>query len=224
MGQTDPRAREKQATPLARAVAYQFLASCFSYPNMELIRLFGNDSLAEVLDGFRVVGLDASTDVREITAWLESAESKAALDELEIEYTRLFVNAYPRIPTPPYSSVYLDKDRQVWGPSTAQAGRFYEEAGLCPSADFADIPDHIAAELEFVSYLILQQHNPRPEASTANGDAATIEVRFLADHLLKWASVFFSKVGASTESVFYGGVARLAFRFVDLETKQIDET
>ena len=224
MGQIDPRAREKQAISLARAVVYRFLARCFSYPDMELIRLFGGDSLAEMLDGCRVLELNASAEIREITAWLESAESGAALDELEIEYTRLFVNAYPRIPTPPYSSVYLDKDRQVWGPSTAQAGRFYEEAGLCPSADFADIPDHIAAELEFVSYLIAKQHQSQFEGLTAGREMATIENEFLVDHFLKWVPEFLNQVVASTESVVYGGIARLALRFVDLETKQIDET
>jgi len=221
MGQTDRRAGEERTISLARAVVYRFLARCLYYPDTELTRLFGGDSLADILDSWSVLGLDASPEMREITAWLASTGSQAALDELEIEYTRLFVNAYPRIPTPPYSSVYLDKDHQVWGPGTAQAGRFYEEAGLCPSADFADIPDHIAAELEFVSYLVLEQHKAPTGEADAGRNMAELEERFLADHFLKWVPVFLDRVTASTESVFYGGVARLALRFVHLETRHI---
>jgi len=222
MGKTGPRAQEKHVISLARATVYRFLARCFSYPDMELTALFTGDGLAEIRDSWSTLGLDASEEMREITAWLASTGSERALAELQVEYTHLFVNAYPRIPTPPYSSVYLDKDRHVWGPSTAQAGRFYEEAGLCPSADFADIPDHIAAELEFVSYLVLEQHKALTEEADAGRNMAELEERFLADHFLKWVPVFLDQVTASTESVFYGGVARLALRFVHLETRHIN--
>jgi len=217
MGKTSPRARENHVIGLARAVVYRFLARCFSYPDMELTGLFMGDSLAEILDSWSVLGLDASAEMKEITAWLKSAGSEASLDKLEIEYTRLFVNAYPRIPAPPYSSVYLDKDRQVWGPGTAQAGRFYEEAGLSPSEDFADIPDHVSAELEFISYLILEQQKLQPEGTSAGRDTVEIEERFLADHFLKWVAQFLNQVVKSTENAFYGTVAHLALRFVELE-------
>ncbi len=209
---------EGRAISLARAVVYRFLARCFSYPDTELIRLLDGDSLAEILDSWSVLGLDASAQMKEITSWLESAGPAAALDEMQIEYTRLFVNAYPRIAAPPYSSIYLDKDHQVWGPSTAQAGRFYEEAGLSPSEDFADIPDHIAAELEFVSYLILEQQKLQPEGTATDQDTVEIEERFLAGHFLKWVPQFLNQVVESTENTFYGTIAHLALRFVDLET------
>lgn len=222
MGQTDPRAGRGWAISLPRAVVYRFLARCFAYPDMELIRLFGKESLAEILDAWSDLGLDACAEMREITAWLESKGPEAAIDELRIEYTRLFVNAYPRIPAPPYSSVYLDQDRQVWGPSTAQAGCFYEEAALSPSESFADIPDHIAAELEFLSYLIAKQHQAQSEGVTAGRETATIEERFLVNHFLKWAPEFLNQVVASTRTVFYDGIARLALRFVDLETRRTD--
>jgi len=224
MGRTDPRAGEKHVIGLARAVVYRFLARCLSYPDMELTGLFTGDRLADVLDSWSVLGLDASAQMKEITTWLESAGPEASLDKLEVEYTRLFVNAYPRIPAPPYSSVYLDKDRQVWGPSTAQAGRFYEEAGLSPSEDFADIPDHISAELEFISYLILEQQKLRPEGTAAGQDTVEIEGRFLADHFLKWVAQFLNQVVKSTENTFYGAIAHLALRFVELETIRINSS
>ncbi|MFO7774061.1 MAG: molecular chaperone TorD family protein [Dehalococcoidia bacterium] len=221
MGHTEGQAAEKRVTSLARAVVYRFLALCFSYPDMELLKLFDGDSLGECLDAWHVLGLDASGEMREVIAWLESTGPEVALSELQVEYTRLFVNAYPRIPAPPYSSVYLDEDRLVWGPSTAQAGRFYEEAGLCPSADFADIPDHIAAEMEFVSYLILEQHKTDQEGVTTSPDMATIENQFLADHFLKWAPLFLDRVVGNTGAIFYGGVARLALEFTKFEARRM---
>ncbi len=224
MRDTGIRDGEGRAISVARAVVYRFLARCFSYPDTELIRLLDGDSLAEILDSWSTLGLDASKEMMEITSWLESAGSEAALDEMQIEYTRLFVNAYPRIAAPPYSSVYLDKDRQVWGPSTAQAGRFYEEAGLSPSEDFADIPDHISAELEFISYLILEQQKLQPEGNAAGRDTVEIEGRFLADHFLKWVPQFLNQVVDSTENTFYGTIAHLALRFVELETIRMNNS
>jgi TorA maturation chaperone TorD len=148
MGELEERKAQSREFSLARAVIYRLFSRCFSYPDRELLDLFGSARAGEYLDSWRCLGFNASEGIAEVTGWLkEFPTHQAALDELEKEYTRLFVNAYPHVLAPPYSSVYLDKHGKVWGQSTAQAARLYEAAGLSIAQDFYDIPDHIAAEL-----------------------------------------------------------------------------
>jgi putative dimethyl sulfoxide reductase chaperone len=77
--------------------------------------------------------------------------------ELQKEYTRLFVNAIPKVEAHPYGSLYLEKDGLVWGLTTVEAVKLYIEAGLKMADDFKDVPDHFATELEFMWYLVREE-------------------------------------------------------------------
>jgi TorA maturation chaperone TorD len=191
-------------TSIARAVIYRVLAWCFSYPDRQLIELFYSARLEEFLQSWRYLGLDATDNMARLGGWLEEYPDRdAALQELEREYTRLFVNAYPGVVTPPYSSVYLGKDRLVWGSSASEAVQLYRAAGLGIAQDFHDIPDHIAAELEFASYLVAEQQKAGEDSSARSSELVSIEKRFLEGHLFKWAPVFFSRVIEESRASFY---------------------
>jgi len=206
----------------ARAIVYRFLARCFSYPDKELLSLFGGARIEEFLQSWHLLGIGEDEDVSVVSRWLEEwCDSEKALPELEKEYTRLFIAAYPdKVVAQPYSSVYLSNERQVWGASTAQVARLYEAAGLGMSENFHDIPDHIAAELEFVSYLILEQQRQNGTEADKIRELASIEKRFLAEHLCKWSPAFFSRVSEYSKIDFYSAIARLAQKFIDYESKQ----
>ncbi|MFY9141159.1 MAG: molecular chaperone TorD family protein, partial [Thermacetogeniaceae bacterium] len=82
------------------------------------------------------------------------------LEELEVEYCRLFVGP-GRVEVPPYESVYHGHDSTmqqglVMGPVTLEVKELYYEAGLQLAADFSDMPDHIAVETLFLAYLEAQ--------------------------------------------------------------------
>jgi TorA maturation chaperone TorD len=161
-------------------------------------------------------------DIDSATNWLAKWPSReAALLELEKEYTRLFITAYPKTVAPPYSSVYLDSEQLVWGKSTAEVARLYEAAGLSINEHFHDIPDHIGAELEFASYLIVEQQKTREDASIPIQELASIERRFLTDHLLRWTPAFFSRVAECSRLTFYHVTASLSGQFVEEETKHL---
>jgi TorA maturation chaperone TorD len=185
------------------------MSCCFAHPDRELLELFDSARLEEFLRSWRYLGFGTSEEIGRITGWQkEFASHDAALRELQKEYTRLFVNACPRVVAPPYSSVYLGGQRRVWGSSMAK--------------DFHDIPDHIAAELEFASYLIVQQCK-RADNGTDDGKLADIENRFLANHLLRWAPAFLSLVIECSRTTFYQVVASLARQFVEWEEKRFSE-
>jgi DMSO reductase family type II enzyme chaperone len=205
----------------ARAVVYRFLAQCFSYPDRELLSLFSGAKIEEFFQSWHLLGIGKSEEIVGASRWLEEwCSPEKALPELEKEYTRLFITAYPRVVAQPYSSVYLSRDHQVWGASTAQVARLYEAAGLRMNENFHDIPDHIAAELEFVSYLILEQQKHNGTEADKTREMASIERKFLTEHLCKWAPLFLSRVAEYSKIDFYSVIARLAQKFVDYESKQ----
>jgi len=209
---------------IARAVIYRVLARCFSYPDRELVGLFDSARIEEFLESWQYVGLDPTESIAKASSWLvQWSSQETALKELEKEYTRLFVNAYAGVIAPPYSSVYLNKERLVWGKSTAEVARLYEAAGLGIADNFRDIPDHIAAELEFASYLIAEQQKGEQDGSCHAQELAWIEKKFLTEHLFRWAPTFLSRVIECSRVTFYEVMADLALEFAEWDAEQLKE-
>jgi len=159
------------------AATYAVLATCWREPSERLVAVADEGELSPVVGDLD--GLD--------------------LDELRVEYTRLFIGpAGP--PCPPYESVYRDGEDDaefgpVEGPSTAAVRRWYREFGVQPAPDHPDLPDHIATELEFAAYL------------ADEGRADRLD-QFLDEHLRVWADAFLRRVEAETREAFYAALAR----------------
>lgn len=107
---------------------------------------------------------------------------------LAVEYTRLFVNAVPRVPCPPYESVY--RENTTMGESTLAVLARYREAGLEVLGSFQDLPDHVAVELEFLHFLL------------AKGDIEAHNA-FLREHLSTWVSAFSRAIVDNSRIDFY---------------------
>ena len=205
---------------VARLAIYRYLAWCFSYPGEDLLRLLKAEDWREIASYFGCVGIEAEKSMGRIQDWLQRRSSdQTALTELEVEYTRLFINGYPTVVAPPYGSIYLERDDAVWGQSTAEVARMYAEVGLSISADFHNLPDHIAAELEFASYLIGQSLKAR-EGNGEQGEQistlSSLQKRFMTQ-LVQWTPDFFDRVIESAEAAFYRESAVLAKAFIDAE-------
>ncbi|MGO9614555.1 MAG: molecular chaperone [Dissulfurispiraceae bacterium] len=99
----------------------------------------------------------------------------------------------------PYGSLYNypmgDKPR-LWGKTTEEVQAFYSSAGLMIDQQVDLIPDHLAAELLFMSYLI---------------EAALKEYQriFFEEHLLKWVPLYCDELQRRAETTFYREVADL---------------
>ena len=70
--------------------------------------------------------LGANTESEDLREFF--ARSDDLIEELQIEYTRLFINGVPHVVAPPYGSVYLDKSLQ--GLHVAKTLTYYREKGL----------------------------------------------------------------------------------------------
>ena len=189
--------------------AFQGLARGFSYPDARWVSslLSGQwpDALAEIMKPW---GLSADGLKRAVIEL--PLESGAALEALQVEYTYLFINAVPRVPAPPYASAYTGQGLLMAEPAEA-ALRAYREAGLALAKDYQDLPDHLAAELEFLAWL--GQQGITAFEKGEEHEANQWEKRgkaFLSQQVLSWLPEFCRRVEEASRISFYRELARLA--------------
>jgi TorA maturation chaperone TorD len=115
------------------------------------------------------------------------------------EYQRLFVGPGAH-PCPPYESVWrTDRSRlvqgTVMGPAAAAVRALYRGIGLRVRPDSAELPDHVAIELEALS------------AGLGPGGSSETARQLLEDHLAVWLPGFCERVAASSSHDFYRALA-----------------
>lgn len=121
------------------------------------------------------------------------------LTALQAAYVRLFINALPEVPCPPYGSFYLEETLK--GASTVKLEELYRDYGLLAH----ELADHIAVELEFLALLTALGSNPVVQE----------DVQFLLDHLRQWTPAFFARVEENDATGFYRDVARGARTLIE---------
>ena len=113
----------------------------------------------------------------------------AFLEDLQVEYTRLFINAVPSCPAPPFGSVHMEGGRSLYGKSTEKVLDFYRENGFEPAGREA-VPDELTIELEFLGLL-------------AENGKAREEEEFLSTLFRPWFSKFRQIVIKEAQHPFY---------------------
>ncbi|RJP22685.1 MAG: molecular chaperone TorD [Deltaproteobacteria bacterium] len=190
-----------------REDAYRLLAACFYPPSQELFEERCLPALADLLED---LAPDAARHARDAA----HAGEQASLESLAVEHAHLFIGPFHLV-APPYGSMYLDNAKTVMGESTGKVSAFYGSCGLHLADDFHEMPDHIAVELEFLSYLAHRQRE-----SVAAGDLgeanrfAGLQLSFLNRFLLPWLPPFTRSILEGTESPFYRAIAQCTATYV----------
>lgn len=146
------------------------------------------------------------------------------VDELALEYTRLFIGPGPRIS--PHESMHVTarfgEPNSLWGASTVAVKKFIEGTGLEIAKDFPGMPDHISAEFEFMQLLALKESEAWTdgESDLAN-NIQKIEKRFIDEHLSQWIANFCNKVAEQASNPFYRQFSHVTKGFMDFETKKL---
>ncbi len=129
------------------------------------------------------------------------------MEELAIEYTRLFIGP-KNPPAIPYASFYLSESHSLMTDETVEVRKRYLEAGMAVKELYSIPDDHIGIELEFVYYLAqriieLFEQGDRREASRL------FEIRsdFLSKHMVLWLPFFVDKIVNFAQEDFYKGAA-----------------
>ncbi|MDG4476832.1 TorD/DmsD family molecular chaperone [Thiovibrio frasassiensis] len=175
------------------AEIYRFLAQSMRYPTSDWMQA----DYFSILDAFLAeLGWDD-----EAQALRQSISDKTDwLEPIQVEHTRLFVNAIPKVVAPPYGSVYLSDDGMLYGPSAEKAKAFYREQGFELVGE-SDIPDHINFELEFLALLAEEGKTQEEEL-------------FLQKHFRPWFPSFRARVLAEVRHPYYRVLVNLIDFFI----------
>lgn len=184
-------ASSEQRTDIS--LLYRFLAQSLKFPERSWFTDEFKTMFFSMLDQ-----LEANTESKDLRQFF--ARTDDFIEDLQIEYTRLFINGVPHVVAPPYGSVYLDKSLQ--GLHASKTLLYYREKG-CDMAEGSDLPDHIVHELEFLSHL------------AGDGDLAG-EKEFLQNYFLTWFPTFRNRVLSEAHHPYY----RLVITMIDYFTKE----
>ena len=124
------------------------------------------------------------------------------LETLQIEYTRLFINAVPHIIAAPYASVYEKSSQELQGKLTEKTRLFYREQGF-DIVNTTEPADHIRFELEFL-------------AALAKSNKTEAEEQFLRQLFRPWFSQFKARVVEGANHPYYS----IAVKLIDLFTRK----
>ena len=200
---------------LARQELCRFLAGCFYEPGAE----FAEERLFESILG---AAQRISPELAAHALRLGQAFAAASLQDLLVDYTRLFLGA-PQALANPYASVWLTGEPELMQDSAMELLKLYEQGGFEIDPEFRDLPDHVAVELEFL-YLLSYQQNQ----ALASGDApalkavAVLRTAFLVGHLGRWLGPFILAVHDHAQCEFYRELAEFTELFVRLEGQRQD--
>jgi TorA maturation chaperone TorD len=191
----------------ARGESFRLLSECYNLPSEAL-----NETLTNMVLEFGPICSTAALYAERMKKAIEKLDD---LQSLRVDYARLFVGPYELL-APPYGSVYLDGERRVMGDSTVKVGKVYRRAGVDISNDFHETPDHIAAELEFMYFLIFKEVRSLGESDVGRAiDFLNQQKAFLKDHLWSWVPGFTEKVEEVAGTEFYKNLARATRAFLE---------
>lgn len=194
----------------AREDLCRYLAACYYEPSADL-------SEERLFDSMLAAAIAIDPDLAESARKLGAAFAAQDLQALLVDYTRLFIGPSQPVAMP-YASFWLTDDPSLRHEATMAVLDFYEQGGFDISDDFRELPDHVAAELEFLYLLIFSQNQARSGGSTDELSAANaLHRRFVTEHLAVWVGSFAEAIRAGADTAFYRELAGFTERFARLE-------
>jgi DMSO reductase family type II enzyme chaperone len=201
------------ARALGRAAVYRLLGAALGYPTAG--RLEDISRLAETS-----ASGTASPGLASLLVALAASAREADAATLAEEYVFLFDR---QARCPPYEGAWGDAPQPAGKPALlADVAGFYTAFGLEPSASQADLEDHVASELEFMSALATKEAWALAEANPEWLEVTRgAEARFLADHLGRWAEAFAGALRSATPVPYYAAVADVLGAWLRLDTERL---
>jgi TorA maturation chaperone TorD len=197
-----------------RSSIYGFLAAVYRQElTSELLQQIKNHRFKEVL---------SNLGVQLNNGFFQNSE-KELLENLAVEYTRLFVGPGKHIS--PHESVQHKKEGvqsgQLWGELTAEVKKIIESSGLKYTSEYTGLPDHISVELEYMQRVVQRE----AQAWKADDDKTARlclknEKNFIEEHLARWVPDFCEKVIEAADFPFYREMARLTRSFIEFEKQE----
>ena len=210
MNETHPETHLRQ---LAKADVYRLLSACFYQPEDAFLE-------EEVFGQLKTSVGKACPQIVPDAVALEMAFKDTDLKVLQLDYSRLFLGPF-EILAKPYGSVYLDGERVVMGDSTVSALTCYREGRFDIAADFREVPDHIAVELEFL--YLMTFHIAQSSEESEKKALVRLKQKFLKEHLAQWVGPFAAAIRKGAETDFYRQLAKITEKIVIEDLQELEE-
>ncbi len=137
------------------------------------------------------------------------------LEEIQVDYTSLFVNGFPRAKAHPFAGWYLGEE-VVFGSSNLNMLEFYSRYGLNLEPDRTLPADHLLVELEFMAIMA------ELYVKTADWNYLSAMRDMMNNHMKKWIFRFLQRIKEHAESSYFKTMAEvlsLFFKEMDQELK-----
>lgn len=178
------------------SVIYRFCAQSMRYPDADWL----TDNYLQTLYDFLTI-LGGTDEIQLLQQEIQSAAQ--SLEQLQVEYTRLFINGVPHVIAPLYGGVYIDQSLR--GKFSEEISVYYANSGYSLNKH-GDLPDNLVHQLEFLSFL------------AEDGNQAA-EEEFLRRFFLPWFSVFAPRIKEEAAHPFYPVIVSI----IDFFTKEEEE-
>ena len=206
MSHAEPDDLAASAAPAAFHAAYRVLSTLFLPPDEERLATVVT-AIPELRSiAWPLSNLTCGALFDRVLKGLERLEDPD-VERLGSDNAALFLSGSRDHAVQPYESWHVGVDGYEQPSVSAALSARYRAAGLAVGIP-GELPDHVAVELEFCAYLCHQE-----------GDAGTRAERrrwqrerrtFLAEHPLRWLTVFEGELAASMADSLYLGFARAA--------------
>jgi TorA maturation chaperone TorD len=204
---------DKAAPAAARADLCRLLAACYYQPGPEFLE-------DDVFGSMRAAALQLDTGLADQVDALERSFRSDSIEDLLIDYTRLFLNPSGALAAP-YESAWLgNRDPALTQKVLDTVIATYAAGGFEIADDFRDLPDHIAAELEFLYTLIFREARAQLAGGARDVAAAELRRRFLVDHMSRWLPRFTAEVGRSAQTPYFRCLATVTSEFLARESER----
>jgi TorA maturation chaperone TorD len=152
-----------------------------------------------------------------------SRELRSSLEQLRNEYDHVFGLVLSR-ECPPYETEYCSSSEPFFrAQQLADIAGFYRAFGLQTAKAMPERPDHLALELEFMSFLLRKERMARasaginPSAMEQADVCAEAQQSFFRDHLAWWVPSFAMGLRRKAERGFYWAVSQVLAAFMPSE-------
>jgi TorA maturation chaperone TorD len=194
----------------ARVDLLRFLSACYYEPTAE----FAEEKL---FDSIASATRQAWPQLAGLADELGQAFAEESLQTLLVDYTRLFLGPMKALASP-YGASWLPTPMvgdEVLPPVVLD---LYAEGGFEVDGELAELPDHMAIELEFLYLLSFNQRQADLLGNFSDFEAMSkLRARFLDEHLAAWISPFTQAVKEHAETAFYRALADLTQGIIRLE-------
>lgn len=197
---------DKKTLQVSRANMYRFLSRLYL---LEVDEALWN-GMAKMTFPTDAAEGDLKEGYEMLSAYLKdnaSAEITAVLDDLAVDYARIFLSAGMAQGKAafPYESVYTSRKHLVMQDSRMDVVALYAKRGLTPAKDQYHVPeDHLGYLCEYMAVLV---------------DEGAVEEQksFLKTHLTNWVSAFTVDMAKYASTDFYRALAKVTRGFLALE-------